>query len=95
MTDTGQVFRNGAIAFQSVSGVANGFGIGVGENPNSVNFNSAVLIATSTTKGFLPPRMTAAQRTAIGTPAIGLMVYQTDGTEGLYIFRSTGWTLNS
>jgi hypothetical protein len=56
---------------------------------------SAQLQVDSTTKGFLPPRMTAAQRTAIGTPAIGLMVYQTDGTEGLYIFRSTGWTLNS
>jgi hypothetical protein len=95
MTDTGQVFRNGAIAFQSAAGVANGFGIGVGENPNSSLFNSAVLIASSTTKGFLPPRMTSAQRTAIGTPAVGLMVYQTDGTEGLYIYKSTGWALNS
>jgi len=56
---------------------------------------SAVLQADSTTRGFLPPRMTAAQRTAIASPAVGLMVYQTDGTEGLYIFRSTGWALNS
>lgn len=46
-------------------------------------------------RGFLPPRMTSAQRTAIATPATGLMVYQTDGTEGLYIYKSTGWVLNS
>ena len=52
---------------------------------------SALLQVDSTTKGFLPPRMTAAQRTAIGTPAVGLMVYQTDGTEGVYVNTSIGW----
>ena len=39
---------------------------------------SSILDLTSTTQGFLPPRMTAAQRTAISTPANGLMVYDTD-----------------
>ena len=63
-------------------------------NTTSVNA-SAILQADSTTKGFLPPRMTSVQRTAIVTPATGLMVYQTDGTEGLYIYKSTGWVLNS
>ena len=53
---------------------------------------SAVLTVNSTTKGFLPPRMTNAQRTAIATPAVGLMVYCTDTIEGLYIYKSTGWT---
>lgn len=53
---------------------------------------SAVLQANSTTKGFLPPRMTNAQRLAIATPAVGLMVYCTDAVEGLYIYKSTGWT---
>ena len=62
---------------------------------NTLDVASARLIVNSTTQGFLPPRMTAAQRTAIASPAVGLMVYQTDGTEGLYIFRSTGWALNS
>jgi hypothetical protein len=52
---------------------------------------SAQLQVDSTTKGFLPPRMTAAQRTAIGTPATGLIVYQTDGVEGLWLNTSTGW----
>jgi hypothetical protein len=53
---------------------------------------SVIMQADSTTKGFLPPRMTNAQRTAISTPAVGLMVYCTDATEGLYINKSTGWT---
>ena len=38
---------------------------------------SAVVSITSTTRGFLPPRMTTAQKNAIGTPAAGLMVYDT------------------
>lgn len=53
--------------------------------------SSAIMSATSTTQGFLPPRMTSAQRTAIVSPAVGLMVYQTDGTEGVYVNTSTGW----
>ena len=53
---------------------------------------SAILEANSTTKGFLPPRMTNAQRLAIATPAVGLIVYCTDVVEGLYINKSTGWT---
>jgi hypothetical protein len=52
---------------------------------------TAVLEVNSTTKGFLFPRMTSAQRLAIGTPATGLMVYQTDSREGVYIYKSFGW----
>jgi hypothetical protein len=57
------------------------------------NNASAILQADSTTKGFLLPRMTAANRTAIATPAVGLMVYQTDGgaAEGIWTNKSTGW----
>jgi hypothetical protein len=53
---------------------------------------SAIFELKSTTQGFLPPRMTNAQRLAIATPAVGLMVYCTDVVEGLYINKSTGWT---
>jgi hypothetical protein len=53
---------------------------------------SAKVQIDSTTQGFLPPRMTNAQRTAIASPAVGLMVYCTDAVEGLYIYKSTGWT---
>lgn len=52
---------------------------------------SAILDIASTSKGVLFPRMTETQRTAISSPATGLIVYQTDATEGLYIYKSTGW----
>jgi hypothetical protein len=38
---------------------------------------SAVLEASSTTRGFLPPRMTTTQKNAIASPAAGLVVYDT------------------
>jgi hypothetical protein len=53
---------------------------------------SAILQVTSNTQGFLPPKMTNAQRAAINTPAIGLLVYCTDTVEGIYVYKSTGWT---
>ncbi len=55
---------------------------------------SAMLDITSTTSGLLVPRMTAAQRGAIGTPATGLIVYQTDaGTLGIgfYFYNGAAW----
>ena len=39
--------------------------------------SSARLEVSSTTQGFLPPRMTTAQRDAITSPAPGLLVYNT------------------
>jgi hypothetical protein len=63
--------------------------VGIGTNaPNS----SAQLDIVSTNKGLLMPRMTAAQRTAIATPATGLTVYQTDGTAGFYFYNGAGWS---
>jgi hypothetical protein len=47
----------------------------------------------STTKGFLPPRMTEAQKNAISSPAEGLMIYQTDGTKGWYGYNGTAWVI--
>jgi len=47
---------------------------GFGTNTPNV---SAILDLTSTTRGFLPPRMTTAQRDAIGTPGDGLQIYNT------------------
>lgn len=54
--------------------------VGIGTNsPNA----SAKLDVSSTTKGFLPPRMTLEQRLAITSPAQGLMIYCTNcGTNG-------------
>jgi hypothetical protein len=53
---------------------------------------SSQLTVNSTTRGFLPPRQTQAQRLAIASPAVGLIVYQTDLIEGLYVYKSVGWT---
>jgi hypothetical protein len=53
---------------------------------------SAMLDVTSTTKGFLAPRMTETQRNAISSPATGLLVYQTDGTTGFYYYDGSSWT---
>jgi len=68
--------------------------VGIGTtSPNT----SAALDITSTTAGLLLPRVTAAQKGLISTPATGLMVYQTDGTAGFYYNSGTPgtpvWTL--
>jgi len=53
---------------------------------------SSLLDVTSTTKGFLPPRMTNTQRLAISSPAVGLIVFVTTTLEeGLWVYHSTGW----
>ena len=52
---------------------------------------SSALDITSTAKGLLVPRMTAAQRDAISSPATGLMIYQTDGTVGFYYYNGSNW----
>ncbi|MCI5054859.1 MAG: hypothetical protein MRY83_02055 [Flavobacteriales bacterium] len=52
---------------------------------------SAILDIKSTDKGLLIPRMTRAQRVLIGSPANGLMVYQTDGFEGIFFFNGLSW----
>lgn len=51
----------------------------VGVNTTTIDPSAALDIQYGTTpKGLLTPRMTTAQRTAITTPADGLMVYDTD-----------------
>jgi hypothetical protein len=50
---------------------------------------SAMLDISSTSSGLLIPRMTSAQRSAITSPATGLVVYQTDGTSGFYYNSGT------
>ena len=58
-------------------------------NDDSAPDPSAMLDVKSTTKGFLAPRMTQAQRNAIASPATGLMIYQTDAGPGLYYNAGT------
>ncbi len=53
--------------------------------------SSAQLDVSSTTKGILIPRMTGTQRTAITSPATGLMVFDTD-TNSFWFYNGTSWT---
>lgn len=63
--------------------------VGIGTSTPQV---SAQLDVSSTSKGFLPPRMTAAERIAISSPTNGLLVYQTDYPSGLYYFNVGVWS---
>jgi hypothetical protein len=53
--------------------------VGINTAPGSISASAALEI-TSTTQGFLPPRMTQAQRDAISSPATALTLYCTDCT---------------
>jgi hypothetical protein len=70
----------------------NGGNIGIGTStPNS----SATVEINSNNKGLLIPRMNMAQKNAITTPATGLLIFQTDGTNGFYYYNGTNWILLS
>ncbi|MEZ4899730.1 MAG: tail fiber domain-containing protein [Saprospiraceae bacterium] len=54
---------------------------------------SAMLDVVSTTQGMLIPRMTEMQKTMILNPAVGLMVYQSDGASGFYYYNGSQWVV--
>ncbi len=58
-----------------------------GSTPNA----SAMIDIKSTSKGMLIPRMTSAQRTAISSPASGLLVFDSS-TESFWFYTTSGWT---
>jgi hypothetical protein len=51
---------------------------------------SAKLEISSTTQGFLPPRMTTTQKNAIASPAAGLVVYDST-TNKLCCYNGSTW----
>ena len=57
---------------------------------NSAPHSSSMLDVNSTSKGFLPPRMTTEQMNAILTPAEGLIVYNVT-VNSLFWFNGTIW----
>ena len=62
--------------------------VGVGTTaPNS----TAILDLSSTTQGVLIPRMTAAQKAAISSPANGLLIFQTDAPSDFYYYNGSSW----
>jgi hypothetical protein len=60
--------------------------VGVGD---TTTYASAIFAIGSTTRGFLPPRMTTTERNAIASPAAGLMIYNTT-TAKLNVY-TTAW----
>jgi uncharacterized protein (TIGR02145 family) len=63
---------NGSISFNSLGNVA------ITDDNGHTADESAMLDVYSTDKGFLPPRMTTAQRDSIDSPVAGLVIYNTD-----------------
>lgn len=60
----------------------------------TTDVSNCVFRVANTSKASHPfPNMTLAQRTALTMTSsnYGDMVYQTDGTEGVYVYKSTGW----
>jgi len=78
---------NVAVPLMMVSNASLSVGIGTG---NGAINGSAILEIVSTSRGFLPPRMTTAQRNAIGSAAAGLMVYNTT-TNKLNFYNGSAW----
>ncbi|NBX67153.1 MAG: hypothetical protein EBQ96_09175 [Proteobacteria bacterium] len=76
--------RSAGVTFMRVNTTSQ-LGIGTA-TPNA----SAIVDITSTTKGFLPPRMTTAQATGIASPTDGLIVYDMD-TDTIKLRANGAW----
>ena len=76
--------------FTAVAGMAQS--VGINADGSAANA-SAMLDVKSNTKGFLPPRMTYAEKTAISTPAAGLIVYCTNcgATGEMQFYNGVAW----
>jgi hypothetical protein len=89
------IFGNGLPRIYNVNALnanlsVNTTGIVASTSAYSTSTASAVLEATSTSQGFLPPRMTTTQKNAIATPAAGLVVYDST-TNKLCCYNGSTW----
>ncbi|MCX6278814.1 MAG: fibrobacter succinogenes major paralogous domain-containing protein [Bacteroidetes bacterium] len=87
------IYVTAMMLFFTISMIAQNGSVGInndGSNPNA----SAMLDVSSTEKGFLPPRMTTAQRNAISLPVAGLVIFNTD-EKALNIYNGASWGLIS
>jgi hypothetical protein len=85
-TSGGQPFS--LIASSAWLTVSNG-GVRIASTYGTTNA-SAALDIVSTTKGFLPPRMTTTEKNAIASPAAGLVVYDST-TNKLQCYNGSTW----
>ena len=77
----------------SIAVYVNAQNVAINTTGNSTDA-SAMLDIASTSKGFLAPRMTTIQRTAISSPANGLLVFDTN-TKSYWYFSTTWKELNN
>ncbi len=80
------------LALAIITGLTVSAQVGIGVNFANVD-PSAELDVSSTTKGFLVPRMTSSQRLNIVSPASGLLLYQTNAPVGFYYYSEGNWKL--
>jgi len=98
---TGSGTENRVAKFDGPTSISNS---NIFDNGTTVSINTttpeakAALQINSTTQGFMPPRMTSAQREDINPPASanGLIVYQTDSSSvnhpaGAYVWTGSSW----
>jgi len=85
------MFANGASSdittLTDVVVFRDGGGVGIGTTSPDA---SASLEISSTSSGFLPPRLTTTQRDAIASPAEGLTIYNTDISD-MEFYNGTTW----
>ena len=75
-------------ATNNYAGIFTGGNVGIGTSSPDAN---AILDVVSTTKAFMPPRMTTAQKNAVASPTAGMVVYDTD-MKGISFYNGTAWT---
>lgn len=68
--------------------IAQGGNVGIGTTAPAA---TALLDVSSTSKGFLPPRMMTTQRDAITSPATGLMIFNTTNA-AFEFYNGTAWS---
>jgi uncharacterized protein (TIGR02145 family) len=89
---TKAIFATLLMLFFTASMFAQTGSVGINNDGSSPN-SKAMLDVSSTTKGFLPPRMTYSEKIAIASPPAGLIVWCSNcGTSGeLQIYNGTTW----
>jgi hypothetical protein len=83
------IIHNGTFSLQT-AGIQHFRSNSSGTNIGTGGLVASAISVESTTQGFLPPRMTTAQKNAIASPAAGLMVYDTTLNQMSY-YNGTAW----
>lgn len=85
----GHVWRTANSGGAALMRLDTGGSLSIG-NSSTAAASSSILDLTSTSKGFLPPRMTTAQKNAITSPATGLVIFDTTLNK-LCVYTGSAW----